>query len=153
MSRDHKSRVEMEFRTISCLIPHETGLGSSSLIAHVLHSPPPPLEQLCNRSCSNKTHRLHQGKGATSSARMLTCVFLHVDKRFLTCMSKKNRMSTCRNDVNTKKTCQRCSHHFSGVHIVSRCSHHFSGVHIVSHAAPFPNVEKNRFHGSCGYCI
>ena len=34
-----------------------TGLGSSSLIAHVLHSPPPPREQLCNRSCSNKhTH-------------------------------------------------------------------------------------------------
>ena len=33
------------------------GLGSSSLIAHVLHSPPPPREQLCNRSCSNKhTH-------------------------------------------------------------------------------------------------
>ena len=31
-----------------------TGLGSSSLIAHVLHSPPPPREQLCNRSCSNK---------------------------------------------------------------------------------------------------
>jgi hypothetical protein len=26
------------------------GLGSSSLIAHVLHSPPPPREQLCNRS-------------------------------------------------------------------------------------------------------
>ncbi len=33
-----------------------TGLGSSSLIAHVLHSPPPPREQLCNRSCSKKTH-------------------------------------------------------------------------------------------------
>ena len=35
-----------------------TGLGSSSIIAHVLHSPPPPpREQLCNRSCSNKhTH-------------------------------------------------------------------------------------------------
>ena len=32
-----------------------TGLGSSSLIAHFLHSPP-PREQLCNRSCSNKTH-------------------------------------------------------------------------------------------------
>ena len=32
-----------------------TGLRSSSLIAHVLHSPPPPpREQLCNRSCSNK---------------------------------------------------------------------------------------------------
>ena len=30
--------------------------SSSSLIAHVLHSPPPPREQLCNRSCSNKTH-------------------------------------------------------------------------------------------------
>jgi len=36
-----------------------TGLGSSSLIAHVLHSPPLPREQLCNRSCSNKTHRFH----------------------------------------------------------------------------------------------
>jgi hypothetical protein len=33
-----------------------TGLGSSSLIVHVLHSPPPPREQFCNRSCSNKTH-------------------------------------------------------------------------------------------------
>ena len=35
-----------------------TGLGSSSIIAHVLYSPPPPpREQLCNRSCSNKhTH-------------------------------------------------------------------------------------------------
>ena len=33
-----------------------TGLGSSCLVAHVLHSPPPPREQLCNRSCSNKTH-------------------------------------------------------------------------------------------------
>jgi hypothetical protein len=32
-----------------------TGLGLSSLIAHVLHSPPPH-EQLYNRSCSNKTH-------------------------------------------------------------------------------------------------
>jgi len=35
-----------------------TGLGSSSLIAHVLHSPPsPPAKQLYHRSCSNKhTH-------------------------------------------------------------------------------------------------
>jgi hypothetical protein len=31
-----------------------TGLGSSSLVAHVLHHPPSPREQLCNRSCSNK---------------------------------------------------------------------------------------------------
>jgi hypothetical protein len=30
--------------------------GRSS--SHVLHSPPPPLEHLCNRSCSNKTHTL-----------------------------------------------------------------------------------------------
>jgi hypothetical protein len=29
-------------------------LGSSYLIAHVLHSPPPPRAQLCNRYCSNK---------------------------------------------------------------------------------------------------
>ena len=43
---------------IKYLVPHgsHTGLGSSSLIAHVLHSPLPPREQLCNRSCSNKTH-------------------------------------------------------------------------------------------------
>ena len=34
-----------------------TSLGSSYLIAHVLHYPPPPRAQLCNRSCSNKhTH-------------------------------------------------------------------------------------------------
>jgi hypothetical protein len=34
-----------------------TSLGSSYLIAHVLHSPPPPRAQLCKRSCSNKhTH-------------------------------------------------------------------------------------------------
>ena len=31
-----------------------TSLGSSYLIAHVLHYPPPPRAQLCNRSCSNK---------------------------------------------------------------------------------------------------
>ena len=36
-----------------------TGLGSSSLIAHDLHSPPPPREHLCNRSCSNTTHTHH----------------------------------------------------------------------------------------------
>ena len=37
--------------------PIHTGLGSSSLIAHVLHSPPPPPRTDCNRSCSNKhTH-------------------------------------------------------------------------------------------------
>jgi hypothetical protein len=38
-----------------------TGLGSSSLVAHVLpYPPPPPRNQLCTRSCSNKhTHRLH----------------------------------------------------------------------------------------------
>jgi hypothetical protein len=36
-----------------------TSLGSSYLIAHVLHSPPPPRAQLCKRSCSNKhTHTL-----------------------------------------------------------------------------------------------
>jgi hypothetical protein len=35
-----------------------TGLGSSSLVAHVLpYPPPPPCKQLCTRSCSNKhTH-------------------------------------------------------------------------------------------------
>ena len=45
-----------------------TGLGSSSLIAHVLHSPPPPREQLCNRSCSNKhTHTM------TGLGRPATC--------------------------------------------------------------------------------
>ena len=37
-----------------------TGLGSSSLITHVLHSPPPPREQVCNRSCSNKAHTLRR---------------------------------------------------------------------------------------------
>jgi hypothetical protein len=46
-----------EYRIQNTVTIH-TGLGSSSLIAHVLHSPPPPpREQLCNRSCSNKnTH-------------------------------------------------------------------------------------------------
>jgi hypothetical protein len=35
-----------------------TGLGSSSLVAHVLpYPPPPPCKHLCTRSCSNKhTH-------------------------------------------------------------------------------------------------
>ena len=34
-----------------------TGLGSSSLVAHVIHSPLPPREQLYLRYCSNKhTH-------------------------------------------------------------------------------------------------
>jgi hypothetical protein len=34
-----------------------TGLGSSSLVAHVIHSPLPPREQLYQRYCSNKhTH-------------------------------------------------------------------------------------------------
>jgi hypothetical protein len=38
-----------------------TGLGSSSLVAHVLpYPPPPPCKQLCTRSCSNKhTHTNH----------------------------------------------------------------------------------------------
>ena len=35
-------------------LPMHTGLGLSSLVAHVLHYPPPPREQLCNRYCSNK---------------------------------------------------------------------------------------------------
>ena len=43
-----------------------TGLGSSSLIAHVLNSPPPPREQLCNRSCSIKTHTKIPHKRASS---------------------------------------------------------------------------------------
>jgi hypothetical protein len=46
-------------------VPHGSqGLGSSSLIAHVLHSPPPPREQLCNRSCSNKTHAVGRATSA-----------------------------------------------------------------------------------------
>ena len=36
-----------------------TSLGSSYLIAHVLHSPPPPRAQLCKRSCSNKHTHTH----------------------------------------------------------------------------------------------
>jgi hypothetical protein len=38
-----------------------TGLGSSSLVAHVLpYPPPPPCKQVCTRSCSNKhTHNTH----------------------------------------------------------------------------------------------
>ena len=47
-----------------------TGLGSSSLVAHVLHSPPPPREQLYNRSCSNKTHT-HFGKRNLSFSQWL----------------------------------------------------------------------------------
>jgi hypothetical protein len=40
-----------------------TGLGSSSLVAHVLpYPPPPPCKQLCTRSCSNKhTQNTHLG--------------------------------------------------------------------------------------------
>jgi len=49
-----------------------TGLGSSSLIAHVLHSPPPPREQLCNRSCSNKTHT---PSGAHAESYPISCQF------------------------------------------------------------------------------
>jgi hypothetical protein len=32
---------------------NNSGLGSSSLVAHVLHSPPPTREQLCNRSLTH----------------------------------------------------------------------------------------------------
>jgi len=43
-----------------------TSLGSSYLIAHVLHSPPPPRAQLCKRSCSNKhTHLRMEDRRAT----------------------------------------------------------------------------------------
>ena len=51
----HPYRVPHGSQCVMSRLIH-TGLGSSSLIAHVLHSPPPPREQLCNRSCSNKTH-------------------------------------------------------------------------------------------------
>jgi hypothetical protein len=50
-----KYRVPQGSQCVMSRLIH-TGLGSSSLIAHVLYSPPPPREQLCNRSCSNKTH-------------------------------------------------------------------------------------------------
>jgi hypothetical protein len=40
-----------------------TSLGSSYLIAHVLHSPPPPRAQLCKRSCSNKHTHLEDVEG------------------------------------------------------------------------------------------
>ena len=36
-----------------------TGLGSSSLVAHVLQYPPPTRKQLCTRSCSNKHTHTH----------------------------------------------------------------------------------------------
>ncbi len=57
-------------------VPHgsqlvNTGLGSSSLVAHVLHYPPlPPREQLCNRSYSNKhTQQLaHHGSSSFFSS-------------------------------------------------------------------------------------
>jgi hypothetical protein len=35
-----------------------TSLGSSYLIAHVLHYPPAPREQLFNRYCSNKQQQV-----------------------------------------------------------------------------------------------
>jgi hypothetical protein len=42
-----------------------TGLGSSSLVAHVLPYPPPPTrKQLCTRSCSNK--HTHTGDASLS---------------------------------------------------------------------------------------
>jgi hypothetical protein len=39
-----------------------TGLGPSSLVAHDLHYPPPPREQLCNRYCSDKHTHSHSKK-------------------------------------------------------------------------------------------
>ena len=44
-----KYRVSHGSQCVMSRLIH-TGLGSSSLIAHVLHSPP-PREQLCDRSC------------------------------------------------------------------------------------------------------
>jgi hypothetical protein len=46
-----------------------TGLGSSSLVAHVLpYPPPPPCKHLCTRSCSNKHTHTHTHRGATRTA-------------------------------------------------------------------------------------
>jgi hypothetical protein len=50
-----------------------TGLGSSSLVAHVLpYLPPPPREQRCTRSCSNKhTHALPSASSSLTHARKM----------------------------------------------------------------------------------
>jgi hypothetical protein len=45
-----------------------TGLGSSSLVAHVLQYPP-PRKQLCTRSCSNKHTHTHTRTGSVPSSR------------------------------------------------------------------------------------
>ena len=54
------------------------GLGSSSPVAHVLHYPPSPRKQLCNRYCSNKhtdtpaSPRLFSALSSTPSSPRLT---------------------------------------------------------------------------------
>jgi hypothetical protein len=62
MSNLYKSRCEgvtsapITLQSVMGRLVH-IGLGSSSLVAHVLHFPLPPREQICNRHCSNKhTH-------------------------------------------------------------------------------------------------
>jgi hypothetical protein len=54
-----KYRVPQGSQCVMGRLVH-TGLGSSSLVAHVLpYPPPPPCTHLCTRSCSNKhTHPL-----------------------------------------------------------------------------------------------
>ena len=51
-----------------------TGLGSSSLVAHVLQYPPPPRKQLCTRSCSNKHTRTSLRPGYVPR-RAVPCVY------------------------------------------------------------------------------
>jgi hypothetical protein len=45
------------------------GLGSLSLVAHVLPYPPPPCKQLCTRSCSNKHTPTQASKEGTETAK------------------------------------------------------------------------------------
>jgi hypothetical protein len=52
-----------------------TGLGSSSLVAHVLpYPPPPPRQQLCTRSCSNKHTHTFKPNQCPCLMRTLPCV-------------------------------------------------------------------------------
>ena len=48
------NRVFLEYHYCVVVRLVHTGLGSSYLIAHVLHYPPPPRAQLCIKYCSNK---------------------------------------------------------------------------------------------------
>jgi hypothetical protein len=59
-NKNEPTAIYPSFGGLGCVMGSlvHTGLGSSFLVAHVLpYPPPPPRQQLCTRSCSNKhTH-------------------------------------------------------------------------------------------------